>query len=520
MVADALPRTGATPKHTASASTGTDAASSLTPDVVLIGVLIALCLFGTVMTFSASYAVGIRDYNDGLFFLKRDLISLAIGVSALVLASRVDYHFWRRFSVPAMVVTMGLLFVVLFTPAIGGAHRWFDLKSFQIQPSEVMKFVLVLYMADLLDRKGHRIRHFFNGAVPFAITLAVFLVAGADSRQFALFVVSGVGGFLILSLSADYRRQRLLSFLHPDKQDIRDAGWQLWQARIALGNGGVFGVGLGASRQKFSWLPAAHTDAIFAVVGEELGLIGCAFVLALFTLLAVRGYRSALRAPDRFGSVIATGITTWIVFQAVINIGGVTTAIPFTGVPLPFFSYGGSSLAVTLGALGVLINVSRQGVTFAMPRRGARQAAPMIGQWQPAAATAASATSSAKQRAHEAYDAADDPDNDTPPSQSQSQSWSEAMPPENATAMEERPKANQRARGGAVTRIPIPHTDAASWNDMGTDEDAEADEMYAPAPSYRPVTVPRARPGQRDGQRHGGTGAIVTRLDPKGERDD
>ncbi len=128
----------------------------------------------------------------------------------------------------------------------------------------------------------------------------------------------------------------------------------MWQARIALGNGGIFGVGLGASRQKFLWLPAAHTDAIFAVVGEELGLIGCTLIVALFTLLAVRGYRAALRAPDRFGAVMATGITTWIAFQAMINIGGVTTAIPFTGVPLPFFSYGGSSLAVTLGALGVL----------------------------------------------------------------------------------------------------------------------------------------------------------------------
>lgn len=355
-------------------------------DSLLVGTLIVLTAFGTLVLFSASYAVGIRDYGDGLYFLRRHLVFLALGAGAALVTARIDYHFWRRFSVPAMAVTMFLLIVVLpLGQTVFGARRWFGLGPVQVQPSEVMKFVLVLYMADLLDRKGTRIRHFLNGAIPFAIIvgailflvmlepdlgtatviavigLAVFLVAGADIRQLALFLASGAGAFALLALTAPYRRERLLLFLHPER-DLRDAGWQLWQARIALGDGGIFGVGLGASRQKFSWLPAAHTDAIFAVIGEELGLVGCAVVIGLFAAVAVLGFRVALRSRDGFGAIMATGITTWVVFQAVINIGGVTTAIPFTGVPLPLFSYGGSSLVVTLGALGVLINISRAGL--------------------------------------------------------------------------------------------------------------------------------------------------------------
>ncbi len=356
------------------------------PDGVLIGALVALLFFGMLVQFSASYAVGIRDTGDGLYFLRRQLISACFGIVALLVGACVDYRVWRKFSLPAMVATLLLLVAVLpFGRTVFGARRWFDLGIIQIQPSEIMKFVLVLYMADLLDRKGTRVRHFTTSAVPFAIILgftlslimkepdlgtttviaitaiAVFLIAGADVRQIAHFLINGAAVFAAFALGAPYRRERLLLFLHPER-DLRDAGWQLWQARIALGNGGEFGLGLGASRQKFSWLPAAHTDAIFAVIGEELGLIGCALVLGLFTVLAIRGYRAALRAPDRFGGILATGITTWVVFQAVVNIGGVTTAIPFTGVPLPFFSYGGSALAVTMGAMGVLIGISRAGV--------------------------------------------------------------------------------------------------------------------------------------------------------------
>lgn len=376
------------------------AAATNQPDGVLIGTLITLLFFGTLVQFSASYAAGIRDDLGGLYYLKRQLLAACIGVVALVIGASVDYRTWRRFSVPAMAVTLLLLLAVLpLGLTVFGARRWFNLGPLQVQPSEIMKFVLILYMADLLDRKGARVRHFLNGAVPFAITLSVilflvmlepdlgtatviavigisvFLIAGADIRQIGLFLVSGVAAFALLAFAAPYRRERLLIFLHPER-DLRDAGWQLWQARIALGNGGEFGLGLGASRQKFSWLPAAHTDAIFAVLGEELGLIGCALVLGLFAVIAVRGYRAALRAPDRFGGIMATGITTWVVFQSVINIGGVTTAIPFTGVPLPFFSYGGSALVVTMGAMGVLINISRHGVE---PRRPCGRARRLMG---------------------------------------------------------------------------------------------------------------------------------------------
>ncbi len=571
------------PPGAAAPKTSTEGAATLTPDLALIGTLIALCLFGTVLTFSASYAVGIRFNDDGLFYLRRSLLSLGVGLAALLLTARVDYHFWRRFSVPAMAITcLALVVVLIVGESIGGARRWFDLGPIQMQPAEVMKFVLTLYMADLLDRKGSRIRHFMNGAVPFALTLSViaflvmlepdlgtttvlvmigmsiFLVAGADLRQFALFVATGVVAFVMLAFSADYRRERLLSFLRPDQQDLRDSGWQLWQAHIALGNGGIFGQGLGASRQKFSWLPAAHTDAIIAVVGEELGLIGCVLVLALFTLLAVRGYRCALRAPDRFGAIMATGITTWICFQAMINIGGVTAAIPFTGVPLPFFSYGGSNLAVALGTLGVLINISRQGVPYTRGRGVSAPASRPLPHSRPTPTPKPTPTPAA----------APDPDNDDPPTtRNDAQSRplfgrpvAKARPPQRAARPEppappdyderdhgddgndgnsadeepdEEPMAEavpprssprRESSGEFVTRIPLPRSSRAGWDDDddndGDNDDAGNDNgPYRAAPPRPFPPAPRSRPGGRDGERPG-TGAIVTRLDPAAVRDD
>lgn len=248
----------------------------------------------------------------------------------------------------------------------------------------------MIYLASWLSGKGTRVRSFSYGMVQFAVVmglliglvmlepdlgtsillatvgLAMFFVAGANLVQFASSILLGGMMFLTLALSADYRRERLLVFLDPES-DLRNLGWQLFQARLALGSGGLFGLGLGASRQKFTWLPAPHNDAIFAIVGEELGLAGCFFLLMLFCTLGLRGYRIAKRAPDAFGALIAVGITTWLIFQAMFNIGGVVTAIPFTGIPMPFISFGGSSLAVSMVAVGVLLNISRQTVPSRSP---------------------------------------------------------------------------------------------------------------------------------------------------------
>ncbi len=360
------------------------------PDYWLLTTVLMLVMFGTVMVFSASFAIGIEDEGgNSYYYLTRQLIWVTIGLAALLVTMNIDYHVWRRLALPGMVLVLILLAVVVLIPAAGveawGATRWIPLGPLSFQPSEVAKPILVIYLAEWLSQKGAKVRHFSYGLVPFAIFLGLliglvmlqpdlgtssvlaaigigmFLVAGADLMQFSGLVATGGVAFLVLALGASYRRARILIFLNPDADPL-NLGWQLKQARLALGSGGIFGLGLGASRQKFAWLPAAQNDAIFAVIGEELGLIGCSFVLLLFFALAWRGYRVATKAPDAFGSLVAVGIVTWIIFQAAINIGGITMTIPFTGVPLPFISYGGTSLAVSLAAIGILLNVSRHTV--------------------------------------------------------------------------------------------------------------------------------------------------------------
>ncbi|HET7037081.1 MAG TPA: putative lipid II flippase FtsW [Thermomicrobiaceae bacterium] len=367
------------------------------PDYWLLATVLTLVMFGTVMVFSASFAIGVQQANgDGYYYLKRQVVWASIGLLGLLVASQIDFHFWRRFSVLGMVVIAILLAAVVFVPGLGsggetwGANRWIPLGPLAFQPSEVAKLALVIYLADWLGQKGDRIRQVTYGLIPFglmlgviillvmkepdlgtstllaAIGISVFLVAGASLIQFGALISAGLAVFMALALSASYRRARILIFLHPDA-DPRNLGWQLGQARLGLGSGGIFGLGLGASRQKFSWLPEAHTDAIFAVIGEELGLVGCVFVLLLFAALAWRGYRIAIKAPDTFGTLIGVGIVTWMIFQAAINIGGITLTIPFTGIPLPFISYGGTSLAVSLTAIGILLNISRQTVDRPQP---------------------------------------------------------------------------------------------------------------------------------------------------------
>lgn len=360
------------------------------PDNWLLVTIVTLAVFGTVMIFSASFTINLPRGGDAYYYLQKQLIWLAIGAVLFGVASRIDYHHYRRYSVAALVVASALLAAVIVLPGAGveawGARRWLSLGPLPaFQPSELAKLALVLFMADWLDRRGPNLRRWLAGVLPFTailggliflvmlqpdlgsssllaiVGIVMFLVAGADLRQAALFFVTGAGAFIGLAFAAPYRRDRLSLFMKSEAElRVLSSGWQLVQARMAIGSGGLFGLGLGASRQKYAWLPAAHTDAIFAVIAEELGLIGCAVVLGLFLVLAIRGMRVAADAPDVFGTLLAAGIVSWIVFQALINIGGITTTIPFTGVPLPFISYGGTALIVDLTAVGVLVNISCQ----------------------------------------------------------------------------------------------------------------------------------------------------------------
>lgn len=364
--------------------------ASHAPDNWLLVTIVTLAVFGTVMIFSASFTINLPRGGDAYYYLQKQLIWLTIGAVLFGVASRIDYHRYRRYSVAALAVAVALLIAVMALPGAGveawGARRWLSLGPLPaFQPSELAKMALVLFMADWLDRRGPNLRRWLGGVLPFTAILGgliflvmlqpdlgtssllaivgimMFLVAGADLRQVAIFFVSGVVAFIGLALAAPYRRDRLSLFMKSEAElRVLSSGWQLVQARMAIGSGGLLGLGLGASRQKYAWLPAAHTDAIFAVIAEELGLVGCAVLLGLFLVLAIRGFRVAADAPDAFGTLLATGIVTWIVFQAMINIGGITTTIPFTGVPLPFVSYGGTALIVDLAAVGVLVNISRQ----------------------------------------------------------------------------------------------------------------------------------------------------------------
>ncbi len=385
------------------------------PDWWLFAILLTLVMFGTVMIFSATFPDTAGTGGAGQYgTLVRQLIYVMIGTAGLLVAMQVDYHRYARWSVHGMAAILLVLAVLVFVPGVGtevyGARAWIYFGPLSIQPSEFAKLAMILYMAAWFAGKGGRVRSVSSGLAQFCVVMALligllmlepdlgtaslvatvgvamFFVAGAAPVQFAALLIASGAGFLAMALSASYRRDRLLLFLNPDT-DLANRGWQLFQARLALGSGGLFGVGLGASRQKFSWLPAAHNDAIFAVIGEELGLVGATVIVGLFVVLAYHGYRIAMRAPDTFGTLIAVGITTWIVFQAAYNIGGVTLAIPFTGIPLPFISAGGSSLVVAMTAVGILLNISRQTLSEAELRpAGDVRARPVP---EPAVATAA-----------------------------------------------------------------------------------------------------------------------------------
>jgi len=346
----------------------------------------ALTAFGLVMVFSASEAQGWLWFHNAAYYFERQLLWLALGVVLLWAAAHIDYHRLRLVAWPLAGVTLVLMVLVLlphFGVEVNGARRWLRLGPMQMQPAELAKVASIIFMALWLERHRERIGSLEDGVVPFlallalvtilvilerdlgttlivaAILLAQFLIAGGRKRHvLLLLLIVGLCLYVFIRMEP-YRLHRILAFVDP-WADPLNTGFQAIQSVVALGSGGLTGLGLGHSIQKYQWLPFAHTDFIFAIVGEETGLFGTSLVLALFGLFTYRGYRVALKAPDAFGSLLACGITTWIAFQALVNIAAVTVTLPTTGIPLPFISYGGSSLAITLLAVGILMNVSTQ----------------------------------------------------------------------------------------------------------------------------------------------------------------
>src|ERR1700686_5516654 len=337
------------------------AAAAAGVDGWLMIIVVGLVGFGLVMVYSASEALGFLWFNDPNYFFAHQLLGAALGSFGLVVAAKVDYHRLARLARPAMFLMLVLLVVVLI-PHVGsrlfGAQRWFQVGPLSVQPSAIAVGVAIVFFSRwLTDREGS-VRS-LRGVRDYVIVLVALLGLVLAERDFGSSIVIAATALILLAL-AGYRAARLAHFLNPCAAAL-GSGFQNCQALYAVGSGGIFGVGLGNSVQKYEWLPEAHTDFIFAIIGEELGLIGTVAVLGAFLFLAWRGVRASLRAPDRFGALLAGGITWWVCMQAFINVMAVTGVIPTTGIPLPFISYGGTSLATSLVGMGILLNISAQG---------------------------------------------------------------------------------------------------------------------------------------------------------------
>lgn len=355
-------------------------------DSILLLIIAILGIFGFIMIASAGTVYADIRYNDAYFFLRRQTMGLLLGIGALFVFSRIDYRRLRPLAVPGFLLSIGLL-IALFIPGLGtsvyGATRWISLGPFAFQPSEMAKLFLVIYLSAWLSSRGARnISKFSEGLVPFiailgtvaflllkqpdmgtlivmiAISGSLFFVAGGRIKHILGTMAIGCVVFLFLIRIEEYRWNRLMVFLNPGL-DTQGKGYHIQQALIAVGSGGFFGLGLGNSYQKFNYLPEPAGDSIFAIIGEELGFVGTFSLVALFSFLAFRGYRIASGISDKFGKFLAVGLTSWIVSQAFINMAAITGLVPLTGIPLPFISYGGSSIVFSLAAMGILLNISK-----------------------------------------------------------------------------------------------------------------------------------------------------------------
>jgi len=347
----------------------------------LLTVIVLLAL-GLLMVFSSSYPYAYYYFNDGLYFIKRQLIWAALGAVAMAFTANFDYRKYKKYAFPILAVSFFLLIAVLLIGTdIKGAKRWIGFGGLSFQPSEIAKIGLIIYFAASLAQAKERIKEFkylcryllimlifmgllllephFSICIIIGMTLVIMLlVAGARIRYFALLSIPAIFAGIMVVVLEPYRLKRLITFTDPFS-DALGAGWQIIQSLYAIGSGGLFGLGFGNSRQKFLYVSEPQNDFIFSIICEELGLIGAIAILVIFAILLWRGMKIAVHAPDTFGSLLVTGIIALVGVQVVLNIAVVTSSIPTTGIPLPFFSAGGSSLLFLMAAMGIILNVSK-----------------------------------------------------------------------------------------------------------------------------------------------------------------
>lgn len=355
-------------------------------DYGLLIVVLILLAFGLVMVLSASAPYSLRTEGNSYFYAEKQLKFAILGIIIMFIVSNIDYRIYKGKLADIAMIGAGLLLVAVLIPHVGitrnDATRWLGIGTFQFQPSELMKIALIIFMSAKISKNPEKIKNFWTGLVPYlaligviggllmlephmsatmiiaVIAVAIIFAAGAKMSQLVPVGVIGMIGAFFLARMKEYRWKRIIIFLDP-WQDAQGDGWQIIQSLYAIGSGGLFGVGIGKSVQKYMYIPEPHNDFIFAILAEELGLVGVLAVMILFGLFIWRGITIALKAPDMFGTLVAVGITTMIGIQAVFSMAVVSSSMPVTGIPLPFFSYGGTALIMLLTSVGVLLNISR-----------------------------------------------------------------------------------------------------------------------------------------------------------------
>lgn len=350
-------------------------------DLTLLATVVVLVIFGLIMVYDASAVAGLKDFKDSYYYIRQQLIWVLLGIFSMVFFTFFDYKKFKKVANILLYISLILLLSV-FIPGLGvsggGAHRWLKIGFFTLQPAEIIKLSSIIYLASIFVKKVRVLPVIFLIAVVGFITavlqkdlgstivfvanlVLLYFTGGGPFWHFLVSAPIALGGLLALIFTSSYRSKRILAFLDPFS-DTQGYTYHISQVLIALGSGGMFGLGLGHSRQKFEYIPEVSTDSIFGIIGEELGFMGSSLLIFLFAILIIRGFKIAQNCQDQFGKMLALGLSCWLGIQVAINLSSMTALLPLTGVPLPFISYGGSALVANLTAIGILLNISKQSV--------------------------------------------------------------------------------------------------------------------------------------------------------------